>query len=58
MKPFSVALMPAEAREACSAWAERNHSVRESLVLLKNVGGLLPLWRKTRVLVAGDGLRD
>jgi beta-glucosidase len=30
-------------------------AVRESLVLLKNEGGLLPLRRKTRVLVAGDG---
>ena len=30
-------------------------AVRESLVLLKNEGGLLPLRPKTRVLVAGDG---
>jgi beta-glucosidase len=30
-------------------------AVRESLVLLKNEGGVLPLRRKTRVLVAGDG---
>ena len=30
-------------------------AVRESLVLLKNDGGLLPLRRKSNVLVAGDG---
>ena len=30
-------------------------AVRESLVLLKNNGQLLPLSRKTKVLVAGDG---
>lgn len=30
-------------------------AVRESLVLLKNEGGLLPLRCKSRVLVAGDG---
>jgi len=30
-------------------------AVRESLVLLKNNGGLLPLDRRQRVLVAGDG---
>jgi len=30
-------------------------AVRESLVLLKNAGGLLPLDPKQRVLVAGDG---
>lgn len=30
-------------------------AVRESLVLLKNKNGLLPLARKQRVLVAGDG---
>jgi beta-glucosidase len=30
-------------------------AVRESLVLLKNNGGLLPLERRQRVLVAGDG---
>lgn len=30
-------------------------AVRESLVLLKNEGGLLPLRAKARVLVAGDG---
>ena len=30
-------------------------AVRKSLVLLKNEGGLLPLRRKARVLVAGDG---
>ena len=30
-------------------------AVRESLVLLKNKGNLLPLSPKSRVLVAGDG---
>jgi len=33
-------------------------AVRESLVLLKNNGGLLPLARDQRVLVAGDGADD
>ena len=33
-------------------------AVRESLVLLKNDGGLLPLERGIRVLVAGDGAND
>ncbi len=33
-------------------------AVRESLVLLKNNGGLLPLRRDQRVLVAGDGADD
>ena len=33
-------------------------AVRESLVLLKNAGGLLPLRRDRRVLVAGDGADD
>jgi beta-glucosidase len=33
-------------------------AVRESLVLLKNNGGLLPLERKQTVLVAGDGAHD
>ena len=35
--------------------AVARQAVRESLVLLKNDGGVLPLRRKTRVLVAGDG---
>ena len=33
-------------------------AVRESLVLLKNNGGLLPLQPKQRILVAGDGAND
>ena len=33
-------------------------AVRESLVLLKNEGGLLPLKRNLRVLVAGDGAHN
>lgn len=33
-------------------------AVRESLVLLKNSGGLLPLARNSRVLVAGDGAHN
>ena len=33
-------------------------AVRESLVLLKNEGGILPLRRDLRVLVAGDGAND
>ncbi len=33
-------------------------AVRESLVLLKNSGGLLPLARNQRVLVAGDGANN
>jgi beta-glucosidase len=35
--------------------AVARRAVRESLVLLKNNGGLLPLERKQTVLVAGDG---
>ena len=35
--------------------AVARQAVRESLVLLKNNGGLLPLARRQRVLVAGDG---
>jgi beta-glucosidase len=35
--------------------AVARQAVRESLVLLKNVGGILPLQPKSRVLVAGDG---
>ncbi|WP_323847410.1 glycoside hydrolase family 3 protein [Microbulbifer magnicolonia] len=35
--------------------AVARRAVRESLVLLKNRGGLLPLARDQRVLVAGDG---
>ena len=35
--------------------AVARQAVRESLVLLKNDGNVLPLRRKTRVLVAGDG---
>jgi len=33
-------------------------AVRESLVLLKNQGGVLPLSPKQRILVAGDGAND
>ena len=33
-------------------------AVRESLVLLKNNGGVLPLQAKQRILVAGDGAND
>jgi beta-glucosidase len=33
-------------------------AVRESLVLLKNNGGVLPLQPKQRILVAGDGAND
>jgi len=33
-------------------------AVRESLVLLKNNGGILPLRPQSRVLVAGDGAND
>ena len=33
-------------------------AARKSLVLLKNTGGLLPLDRTARVLVAGDGAHD
>ena len=33
-------------------------AVRESLVLLKNQNGLLPLSPKQRILVAGDGADD
>jgi beta-glucosidase len=35
--------------------AVARQAVRESLVLLKNAGGLLPLRPQSRVLVAGDG---
>ncbi len=38
--------------------AVARNAVRESLVLLKNNGGLLPLRRDQRVLVAGDGADD
>ncbi|MDQ2076615.1 exo 1,3/1,4-beta-D-glucan glucohydrolase [Marinimicrobium sp. ABcell2] len=38
--------------------AVARQAVRESLVLLKNNGGLLPLDRHSRVLVAGDGAHD
>ncbi len=38
--------------------AVARQAVRESLVLLKNNGGLLPLERSQRVLVAGDGADD
>lgn len=34
------------------------HAVRESLVLLKNKGGILPLQRASHVLVAGEGADD
>ena len=33
-------------------------AVRESLVLLKNQNGVLPLSPKQRILVAGDGAND
>jgi beta-glucosidase len=38
--------------------AVARQAVRESLVLLKNDGGLLPLSPKQRILVAGDGADD
>jgi beta-glucosidase len=38
--------------------AVARQAVRESLVLLKNQGGVLPLDPKQRVLVAGDGADD
>jgi beta-glucosidase len=38
--------------------ATARQAVRESLVLLKNQGGVLPLAPKQRVLVAGDGADD
>ncbi len=38
--------------------AVARQAVRESLVLLKNDGGLLPLSPRARVLVAGDGADD
>jgi beta-glucosidase len=38
--------------------AVARRAVRESLVLLKNNGGLLPLERKQTVLVAGDGAHN
>jgi beta-glucosidase len=38
--------------------AVARQAVRESLVLLKNAGGLLPLSPKHRILVAGDGAND
>nr|WP_295844233.1 exo 1,3/1,4-beta-D-glucan glucohydrolase [uncultured Xanthomonas sp.] len=38
--------------------AVARQAVRESLVLLKNQGGLLPLSPKQRILVAGDGAND
>ena len=38
--------------------AVARQAVRESLVLLKNEGGLLPLRRDLRVLVAGDGAHN
>ncbi len=38
--------------------AVARQAVRESLVLLKNAGGLLPLARDLHVLVAGDGADD
>lgn len=51
------------AGDASLVGAERHRrvarqAVRESLVLLKNVGGLLPLPRDMNVLVAGDGADD
>jgi beta-glucosidase len=38
--------------------AVAREAVRESLVLLKNQGGVLPLHPKQRILVAGDGAND
>ena len=38
--------------------AVARQAVRESLVLLKNQGGVLPLAAKQRILVAGDGAND
>ncbi|KRG72521.1 1,4-beta-D-glucan glucohydrolase [Stenotrophomonas terrae] len=38
--------------------AVARQAVRESLVLLKNQGGVLPLSAKQRILVAGDGAND
>lgn len=38
--------------------AVARQAVQESLVLLKNQGGLLPLSPKSRILVAGDGADD
>ena len=38
--------------------AVAREAVRESLVLLKNEGGVLPLQPKQRILVAGDGADD
>ena len=38
--------------------AVARQAVRESLVLLKNAGGVLPLAPKQRILVAGDGAND
>jgi beta-glucosidase len=38
--------------------AVARQAVRESLVLLKNQGGVLPLNPKSRLLVAGDGAND
>jgi len=38
--------------------AVARQAVRESLVLLKNAGGVLPLAPKQRILVAGDGADD
>ena len=38
--------------------AVARQAVRESLVLLKNAGGVLPLAPKQRILVAGDGAHD
>jgi beta-glucosidase len=38
--------------------AVAREAVRKSLVLLKNEGGLLPLRRQMKVLVAGDGADD
>jgi beta-glucosidase len=38
--------------------AVARQAVRESLVLLKNQGGVLPLAPKQRILVAGDGAND
>ncbi len=55
-KPSSRPL--AGKREVLGAAEHREvarQAVRESLVLLKNEGGLLPLRRDQRVLVAGDG---